>query len=135
MSNDSSVTIIGNATREPEVRWTSGGMAVAEFGVAVNHRRKNADTGEWEDGDVSFFDVTCFRDLAENVEQSVAKGDPVIVIGSLRQDRWTDDQGNNRSKVKVMADLVGPSLRWATATVDRNAGETRKPVSDQEEPF
>mgnify|MGYP002737311411 CR=1 FL=1 len=134
MSNDTSVTIIGNATRDPELRWTSGGMPVAEFGVAVNHRQRNAQ-GEWEDGDTSFFDVTCFRQLAENIAETISKGDSVVVVGSLRQDRWTDDQGNNRSKVKVIADLVGPSLRWATATVDRNAGQTRQPTNEQEEPF
>lgn len=119
MANDNSVTIIGNATRDPELRYTNSGMQVAGFGVAISQRRRNADTGQWEDGETSFFDVTCFRELAENVAESVSKGTRVIVSGTLRQRSWETPDGDKRSKVEVIADEVGPSLRWATAQVER----------------
>jgi single-strand DNA-binding protein len=118
MANDNTVTIIGNATREPEVRHTNGGLTIASFGVAINQRKKN-DRGEWEDGETSYFDVTCFRELAENVSESITKGTRVIVSGTLRQSSWETPEGDKRSKVEVIADEVGPSLRWATTTVER----------------
>jgi single-strand DNA-binding protein len=129
MANDNSVTIIGNATREPEIRHTNGGMVVASFGVAINQRKKNAATGEWEDGEPSFFDVTCFRELAENVAETVTKGTRVIVAGTLRQSSWENDQGEKRSKIEVIADEVGPSLRWATASVERVGRDGRAVAS------
>lgn len=142
MANDNSVTIIGNATREPEIRYTNGGMTVASFGVAINQRKKNADTGQWEDGETSYFDVTCFRELAENVAESVSKGQRVIVAGTLRQSSWEDKEtGAPRSKVEVIADEVGPSLRWATASVERvgrsdaapqRSAPRRQPVPNEE---
>jgi single-strand DNA-binding protein len=127
MANDNTVTIIGNATREPEVRHTNGGLTIASFGVAINQRKKN-DRGEWEDGDPSFFDVTCFRELAENVAESVTKGTRVIVSGTLRQSSWETPEGDKRSKVEVIADEVGPSLRWATTTVERTPRTAAAPA-------
>lgn len=119
MANDNTVTIIGNATREPEVRHTNSGFTIASFGVAINQRKKNASTGEWEDGDPSYFDVTCFRELAENVAETITKGSRVIVAGTLRQSSWETPEGDKRSKVEIIADEVGPSLRWATATIEK----------------
>jgi single-strand DNA-binding protein len=113
------VTIIGNCTRDPELRYTNGGMQVAGFGVAINQRRRNNDTGQWEDGETSYFDVTCFRELAENVAESISKGTRVIVSGTLRQRSWETPDGDKRSKVEIIADEVGPSLRWATASIER----------------
>lgn len=118
MANDNTVTIIGNATREPEVRHTNGGMTIASFGVAINQRKKN-EQGQWEDGDTSYFDVTCFRELAENVSESITKGTRVIVSGTLRQSSWETPEGDKRSKIEVIADEVGPSLRWATTNVTK----------------
>ncbi|MCC5954417.1 MAG: single-stranded DNA-binding protein [Acidimicrobiia bacterium] len=119
MANDNSVTIIGNCTRDPELRYTNSGMQVASFGVAYNTRKRNNETGQWEDGETSFFDITCFRELAENVAETISKGTRVVVFGSLRQRSWETPDGDKRSKVEVIADEVGPSLRWATATVER----------------
>lgn len=119
MAKDVNVNIVGNCTRDPELRYTNSGMQVASFGVAVNERRRNPDSGQWEDGDTSFFDITCFRELAENVAESIGKGSRVIVTGTLRQRSWDTDDGQKRSKVEVIADEVGPSLRWATAQVER----------------
>jgi single-strand DNA-binding protein len=118
MANDNSVTIIGNCTRDPELRYTNNGMQIATFGVALNQRKRN-DSGQWEDGETSYFDVTCFRELAENVAESVSKGTRVIVSGTLKQRSWETPDGDRRSKVEVIADEVGPSLRWATASVER----------------
>jgi single-strand DNA-binding protein len=119
MANDNAVTIIGNCTRDPELRYTNSGMQVASFGVAINQRRRNNDTGQWEDGETSYFDISCFRELAENVAESVSKGTRVIVSGTLRQRSWETPDGDKRSKVEIIADEVGPSLRWATAQVER----------------
>jgi single-strand DNA-binding protein len=121
MANDNTVTIIGNCTRDPELRYTNNGMQVASFGVAINQRRRNNETGQWEDGETSYFDISCFRELAENVAESVSKGTRVIVSGTLRQRSWETPDGDRRSKVEIIADEVGPSLRWATAQVERQA--------------
>ena len=118
MANDNSVTITGNCTRDPELRYTNNGMQIATFGVAINQRKRN-DSGQWEDGETSYFGVTCFRELAENVAESVSKGTRVIVAGTLKQRSWETPDGDKRSKVEVIADEVGPSLRWATASVER----------------
>lgn len=119
MAIDNSVTITGNATREPELRFTPSGQAVANFGVAVNRRWQNRQTQEWEEA-VSFFDVTVWAQLAENVAESVAKGTRVTVAGRLDQRSWETPDGDRRSKVEIVADDVAVSLRWATAEVMRN---------------
>lgn len=113
------VTIVGNATRDPELRYTPAGHALASFGLAVNNRKRNPQTNEWEDSAPEFYDVTCWRDLAENAVESITKGTRVMVIGKLSQRTWETDDGQKRSKVEVIADEVGPSLRWATAEVAR----------------
>lgn len=118
MAFDNTVTVVGNATREPELRYTPSGAAVCNFGLAWNRRITNA-RGE-TDEHVSFFDVTCWRDLAENVAESVTKGMRVVVYGRLEQRSWETPDGERRSKVELVADEVAPSLRWATAEVVRN---------------
>ena len=119
MANGNTVELIGNITRDPVLRFTPSGAAVASFGLAVNRRWRNQQTNEWDE-QVSFFDVVCWRELAENVAESLTKGSRVIVTGRLEQRSWDTDQGEKRSKVEVIADEVGPSLRWATAQVTRN---------------
>jgi len=119
MAMDNNVTVTGNATREPELRFTPSGQAVANFGVAVNRRWQNRQTQEWEES-VSFFDVTCWSTLAENVAETVAKGTRVTVSGRLDQRSWETQEGDKRSKVEIVADDVAISLRWATAEVLRN---------------
>lgn len=119
MAIDNTVTITGNATREPELRFTPSGQAVASFGVAVNRRWQNRQTQEWEEA-VSFFDVTCWAQLAENAAESVSKGTRVTVAGRLDQRSWETQDGDKRSKVEIVADDVAVSLRWATAEVMKN---------------
>ena len=119
MDNGNTVELIGNITRDPELRFTPSGAAVANFGLAVNRRWRNQQTNEWEE-QVSFFDIVCWRELAENVAESLTKGSRVMVSGRLDQRSWETDQGEKRSKVEVVADEIGPSLRWATAQVTKN---------------
>ena len=124
MSNGNSVTLVGNITRDPELRFTPSGAANATFGLAVNRRWQNRQTNEWEEA-VSFFNVVCWRDLADNAAESLSKGMRVIVTGRLEQRSWETDQGEKRSVVEIVADELGPSLRWATAKVERT--ERRSP--------
>jgi single-strand DNA-binding protein len=116
---DNTVTVIGNVTRDPELRFTPSGQAIATFGLAVNRRWQNRQTQEWEE-QVSFFDVTCWAQLGQNVSDTLVKGSRAIVSGRLEQRSWETDQGDKRSKVEIIADEVGPSLRWATAEITRN---------------
>ncbi|MCZ7527801.1 MAG: single-stranded DNA-binding protein [Acidimicrobiia bacterium] len=119
MASSNTITIVGNLTREPELRFTPSGAAKAAFGVAVNRRWQNRQTQEWEEA-TSFFNVVCWRDLAENVSESLPKGARVIVTGRLEQRSWETEDGEKRSIVEIVADEVGPSLRWATAEITRN---------------
>ena len=112
------VTITGNLTREPEIRYTREGQATAQLGVAVNRRWQDRTTQEWQET-TSFFDIVCWRDLAENVALSLTKGMRVVVTGRLEQRSWETDEGEHRSKVEITADEIGPSLRFATADVQR----------------
>ena len=126
MSNGNSVTLVGNITRDPELRFTPSGQATARFGLAVNRRWQNRQTQEWEEA-TSFFDVVCWREQAENASESLSRGSRVIVTGRLEQRSWETPEGEKRSKVEVVADEIGPSLRWATAQVTKN--ERRGPDS------
>lgn len=119
MSAGNNVTLIGNVTRDPELRFTPSGQGVASFGIAVNRKWQNRQTNEWEEA-VSFFDVVAWGTLGENVAECLTKGTRVIVEGRLDQRSWETEGGDKRSKVEIVADEVGPSLRWATATVSKN---------------
>ena len=114
MGFDNTVTVVGNVTRDPELRFAQSGTAIAQFGVAWNRRRQD------QEDEVSFFDVTCFGQLSENVAESLKKGARVVVYGTLKQRSWETDNGDRRSKVEILADDVAPSLKWATAEVTRN---------------
>jgi single-strand DNA-binding protein len=107
---EASVSFAGNLTDRPEVHYTEGGIARAVFRVAVSGRR---------DQEASFFTVVVWRDQAEHAAQSLAKGSRVVVMGRLQQRSWSAEDGNARSVVEVVADELGPSLRWATATTTR----------------
>jgi single-strand DNA-binding protein len=111
-----SITLIGNLTRDPELRFTTGGRGVASFGLAVNRRYQQ--NGEWQE-QTSFFNVVCWGDLGENAATSLTKGSRVIVTGRLEQRSWETQENEKRSVVEVVADEVGPSLRWATAQIER----------------
>ena len=119
MAFDNTVVVIGNMTRDPELRFTPSGQPVAGFGLAVNRKWNNRQTGEQQE-QTSFFDVTCWAQLGENVAESLSKGDRVVVTGRLEQRSWETQEGEKRSKVEIIADEVSPSLRWATARVQKN---------------
>jgi single-strand DNA-binding protein len=125
MANGNAVTLVGNITRDPELRFTNTGQATSTFGLAVNRRWQNRQTQEWEEA-TSFFDVVCWREMAENAAESLTKGSRVIVTGRLDQRSWETPDGDRRSKVEVVADEIGPSIRWATAQVTKN--ERRGPA-------
>jgi single-strand DNA-binding protein len=108
---------VGNITRDPELRFTPSGQANARLGVAVNRRWQDRGSGEWNEA-TSFFDVIAWRELAENVNESLKKGARVIVTGRLEQRTW-EQEGNKRSVVEIIADEIAPSLRWATAKVEK----------------
>lgn len=147
MAQGNHVTVVGNAVGPPELRFTQGGAAVATFGLAVNRKWQNRQTQAWEEA-VSFFNVTCWGQLGENVAESVQKGTRVTVVGRLDQRSWETPEGDKRSAVEVVADEVGPSLRWATCQVVRNersggassrsasgGGAPSAPAYDDEAPF
>lgn len=119
MAAGNNVTVVGNCTRDPEIRHTPSGMAVATFGLAVNRRWQNKQTNEWDEA-VSFFDVTAWQQLAENVSESVTKGMRVVVDGRLDQRSWETQDGEKRSKIEIVADEIAPSLKYATASVSKN---------------
>ena len=116
---DNSVTLVGNITRDPEMRFTNTGQAVTSFGLAVNRRWQNRQSGEWDE-QVSFFDITAWGSLGENTAGSLNKGNRVIVTGRLQQRSYETQAGEKRSVVEVVADEIGPSLRWANAKIERN---------------
>ncbi len=119
MANGNHVSIVGNLTRDPELRFTPSGQATAGFGVAVNRRWQNRQSQEWEEA-TSFFDVVCWGQLAENTAQSLGRGSRVVVSGRLDQRSWENPEGERRSKIEITADEVAPSLRWATVQITKN---------------
>jgi single-strand DNA-binding protein len=131
MASGNSIVLVGNVTRDPELRFTPSGQATATFGLACNRRWQNRQTQEWEEA-TSFFDIVCWRDMAENAAESLGRGSRIIVSGRLEQRSWETADGDKRSKVEVIADEIGPSLRWATAQVTKN--ERKGPGSEASAP-
>ncbi|HEY5424820.1 MAG TPA: single-stranded DNA-binding protein [Ilumatobacteraceae bacterium] len=148
---ENSVTVVGNLTRDPELRFTAGGKGVASFGLAVNRRYQV--NGEWQEK-VSFFNVTAWDTLGENAAASLNKGARIIVTGRLEQRDYETQSGEKRNVVEIVADELGPSLRWARAEVERtqrtgpdgtpsggrpaaapSGGRASDPVYGDEEPF
>lgn len=127
--NSTVITVVGNLTADPEMRFLESGRALATFSVAANSRRKNA-AGEWEDGEATFVRCTVWGELAENVAGSLTKGTRVIALGELRQRNWetqpTDGSApEKRSVLELQVDAVGPELRFATTAVTRTQGSAR----------
>jgi single-strand DNA-binding protein len=117
-NNTNNITLVGNVTREPETRFTPSGKQNTTFGLAVNRSWRNQQTQEWEER-TSFFNVITWDQLADHVSSSIGKGTRVLVTGRLEQRSWETDQGDKRSTVEIVADEVGPSLRFATADVHK----------------
>ena len=117
------ITVVGNLVADPELRFTSAGVAVANFRIASTPRTYNRDTGQWDDGDALFLTCNVWRGAAENVAESLTKGMRVIVNGRLRQRSYQTREGENRTVFEVEVDEVGPSLKYASASVSRNPRE------------
>ena len=148
MASENSVTLVGNLTRDPELRYTTGGRGVASFGLAVNRRYQQ--NGEWQE-QTSFFNITAWGDLGENAAASLPTGARILVTGRLQQREYETREGEKRTIVEVIADDLGPSLRWAQAQVERiardsapqggggggggGAAQAPDPVYGDEEPF
>jgi single-strand DNA-binding protein len=115
---DNTITLVGNITRDPELRFTQTGRGVASFGIAVNRRYQV--NGEWQE-QTSFFNIVAWGTLGENAAASLNKGDRVIVYGRLEQRSWETQDGEKRSVVEVIADEMGPSVRWAQAHIEKIA--------------
>ena len=118
---ESTVTLTGNLTRDPELRFTAGGRAVATIGIAVSRRYQV--NNEWQE-QTSFFNIVCWGTLGENAAASLTKGTRIMVTGRLEQRSYETQDGEKRSVVEVVADEIGPSLRWATAQVERTDRRT-----------
>ena len=122
MANETPVTVIGNLTADPELRFTQAGVPVASFTIASTPRKFNRQTGEWEDEEAMFLRCSIWRDAAENVSESLQKGARVIAQGNLRQRSFTDREGNQRTSIELDVQEVGPSTKYAVAVpqkVDR----------------
>ena len=112
------VILLGNITRDPELRFIASGQANASFGLAVNRRWFNKTTQQYDE-QASFFNVVAWGELGENLAESITKGARVVVTGRLEQRSWETDSGEKRTVIEVVADEVAPSLRWATAVVSK----------------
>jgi single-strand DNA-binding protein len=115
---DNAITVVGNVTRDPELKFLNSGQAALKLSIAVNRRWQNRQTQEWEER-VSYFEVVGYGAMAENAANSLTKGARVIVSGRLEQRTWETENGDKRSIVEINADEIGPSLKWATAVVTR----------------
>jgi single-strand DNA-binding protein len=124
-------TIIGNIGNDPEIRYLASGIPVANFSVAQQQRKRTV-SGEWEDEEPLWLRVNVWREMAENVAETLHKGDRVVVTGKLHARTWTDDDGVKRSIMELEADEVGVGLRFATATITRTVRET--PAQTQKAP-
>ncbi|MEJ7833208.1 MAG: single-stranded DNA-binding protein [Nocardioides sp.] len=123
MAGETVITVVGNITDDPELRFTPSGAAVANFTVASTPRTLNKQSNEWEDGEAMFLRCSVWRQAAENVAESLQKGARVIVQGRMRARTWETREGEKRTSFEIDVDEIGPSLKWATAKVAR-AGRT-----------
>ena len=123
MAGDTQITLIGNLTGDPELRFTPSGAAVANFTVASTPRTFDRQSSGWKDGDTMFLNCSIWRQAAENVAETLSKGMRVIVQGRLKSRSYDDREGNRRTVFEVDVEEVGPSLRYATAKVNRTSGQ------------
>jgi single-strand DNA-binding protein len=119
MANETTLTVIGNLTGDPEVRFLDSGAAMAKFTVASTPRTFDKNSNEWKDGEAMFLACTAWRQLAENTAESLTKGTRVVVTGRLRQHHWDTPEGEKRSMFQLDVEEIGPSLKFATAKVTK----------------
>ncbi len=119
MAGETTITVVGNLTADPELRFTQSGAAVASFTVASTPRTFDKQSGEWKDGEALFLRCNVWRQVAENVAESLTRGSRVLVSGRLRQRSFETKEGEKRTVVELEVDEIGPSLRYATAKVNK----------------
>jgi single-strand DNA-binding protein len=119
VAGDTTITVVGNLTADPELRFTPSGAAVANFTVASTPRMYDRQSGEWKDGEALFLRCNIWREAAENVAESLTRGSRVIVTGRLKQRSFETREGEKRTVMEVEVDEIGPSLRYATAKVNK----------------
>ncbi|WP_074401003.1 single-stranded DNA-binding protein [Agromyces aureus] len=127
MSGETIITVVGNLTADPELRYTQGGLAVANMTIASTPRTFDRQANEWKDGEALFLRASCWREFAEHVAGSLTKGSRVIATGRLKQRAYETKEGEKRTSMELEIDEIGPSLRYATASVTRaqsNRGQT-----------
>ncbi|WP_279365671.1 single-stranded DNA-binding protein [Microbacterium testaceum] len=122
MAGETVITVVGNLTADPELRYTQNGLPVANFTIASTPRTFDRQANEWKDGEALFLRASVWREFAEHVAGSLTKGSRVIATGRLKQRSYQDREGNNRTSIELEVDEIGPSLRYATAQVTRAAG-------------
>ncbi len=148
MAGETVITVVGNLTADPELRYTQNGLPVANFTIASTPRNFDRQANEWKDGEALFLRASVWRDFAEHVAGSLTKGMRVVATGRLRQRSYQDREGQNRTAIELEVDEIGPSLRYATAQVTRAAssgggggggnyggGQQSRPQVPQEEPW
>jgi single-strand DNA-binding protein len=122
MAGETIITVVGNLTADPELRYTQSGLAVANFTIASTPRTFDRQANDWKDGDPLFLRASCWREFAEHVAGSLTKGSRVVATGRLKQRSYDDRDGNKRTAIELEVDEIGPSLRYATAQVTRASG-------------
>lgn len=122
MAGETIITVVGNLTADPELRYTQSGLAVANFTIASTPRSFDRASNEWKDGEALFLRASVWREFAEHVASSLTKGSRVIAQGRLKQRSYETKEGEKRTTIELEVDEIGPSLRYATAAVTRSAG-------------
>ena len=122
MAGDTIITVVGNLTADPELRYTQGGLAVANFTIASTPRTFDRTANDWKDGEALFLRASCWREFAEHVAGSLTKGSRVVATGRLKQRSYETKEGEKRTSIELEIDEIGPSLRYATAQVTRAPG-------------
>ncbi|GAA2979547.1 single-strand DNA-binding protein [Microbacterium terrae] len=142
MAGETIITVVGNLTADPELRYTQNGLPVANFTIASTPRTFDRQANEWKDGEALFLRASVWREFAEHVAGSLTKGSRVIATGRLKQRSYQDREGNNRTAIELEVDEIGPSLRYATAQVTRAAssgggggGQSRPQAQVSDEPW
>jgi single-strand DNA-binding protein len=121
MAGETIITVVGNLTADPELRYTQSGLAVANFTIASTPKVFDRQANDWKDGDSLFLRASCWREFAEHVAGSLTKGARVVATGRLKQRSYDDREGNKRTAIELEVDEIGPSLRYATAQVTRTS--------------
>mgnify|MGYP003681639315 CR=1 FL=1 len=134
MAGETVICVVGNLTADPELRYTQGGLAVANFTIASTPRNFDRASNEWKDGEALFLRASCWREFAEHVASSLTKGTRVVAQGRLRQRSYETAEGEKRTSLELEVDEIGPSLRYATAQVVRTPRDGGQSAPQRSEP-